>query len=110
MARNRPKLLPEKLRVVREHLNLDPPQMAERLMSQIESHTKERIEIKLHWVPNFERGKHEPDLITVLGYSLLVNIPMDQFIDDAVSTDAFREKLPEKELNHKKRVGQHTKR
>jgi len=71
MARNRPKLLPEKLRLIREHLQLDHAHMTEQLVSEIESHTKQRIQIKPHWVPNFERGKHEPDLITVSSYSRL---------------------------------------
>jgi hypothetical protein len=107
-ARNRPKLLPQKLRLIREHLHLDPAQMAEQIMSEIESHNNRRVEIKLHWVPNFELGKHEPDMLTLLGYSRLVKIPLNDFVDDAISTEAFRKRLG-KEPKHKKKMVQHTK-
>jgi hypothetical protein len=107
MARNRPKLLPAKLRLVRDHLHLDPAQMAEQLMSEIESHNNRRVEIKLHWVPNFELGKHEPDMLTLLAYSRLVKVPLNDFVDDAVSAGAFRKRLG-KEVKPKKTVVHHT--
>ena len=108
MARNRPKLLPQKLRLTREYLHLDPAQMAEQLMSEIESHNHRRVEIKLHWVPNFELGKHEPDMLTLLAYSHLAKVIIDDFVDDAISPEAFRKRLG-KGLKHKKKVVQHTK-
>lgn len=92
-ARRRPKLMPQKLRLAREHLHLDPAQMAEHLMSKIESHNNRRVEIKVHWVPNFELGKHEPDILTLLAYSHLVKLPIDDLVDDAVSAEAFRKRL-----------------
>ena len=101
-ARNRPKLLPEKLRLIREHLQLDNAHMTEQLVSEIESHTKRRIQIKPHWVPNFERGKHEPDLITVSSYSRLANVSMNLIVDDDVSAETFRKRLG-KELKHKRK-------
>jgi|SRR5215216_5225908 len=104
MARNRPKLLPEKLRLAREHLHLEPTQMAQQLMSALESDNKP-IEIKLHWVRNFERAKHDVDLLVLLGYSLLVKLPMDQFVDDAVSVESFRKQL-QKQLKQKGKVDQ----
>ena len=107
-ARNRPKLLPEKLRLIRKHLQLDHAHMTKQLVSEIESHTKRRIEIKPHWVRNFERGKHEPDLVIVNSYSRLAKVTMNLIVDDAVSAEAFRKRL-EKELKHKKRVVQHSK-
>ena len=107
-ARNRPTLLPEKLRLIREHLQLDHAHMTEQLVSEIESHSKQRIQIKPHWVRNFERGTHEPDLITVNRYSRLAKVSMNLIIDDAISADAFRKRLG-KELKHKKKVSQHTK-
>lgn len=82
--------------------------MTEQLVSEIEAHTKRHIEIKPHWVPNFERGKHEPDLIIVNSYSRLAKVSMNLIIDDAVSAEAFPKRLG-KELKHKKRVGHHTK-
>ena len=107
-ARNRPQLMPEKLRLIREHLQLDHAHMAEQLGSEIESHKKQRIQIKPHWVPNFEVGKHEPDLITVNSYGRLANLSMELIVDDAVSAEAFRKRLGN-DLRHKKKVVQHTK-
>ena len=101
-ARNRPKLLPEKLRLIREHLQLDHAHMTDQLVSEIESHNKKRIQIKSHWVRNFELGKHEPDLITVASYSRLAKLSMNLIIDDAVSAEAFRKRLG-KELKHKRK-------
>jgi hypothetical protein len=108
MARNRPKVLPEKLRLIREHLQLDHAHMTEQLVSEIESHTKQRIQIKPHWVPNFELGKHEPDLITVNSYSRLAKVSMNLIVDDDVSAKAFRKQLG-KELKDKKKMVQHAK-
>jgi hypothetical protein len=108
MARNRPKLLPEKLRLIREHLQLDHAHMTEQLVSEIESHTKQRIQIKPHWVPNFELGKHESDLITVNSYSRLAKVSMNLIVDDDVSAKAFRKQLG-KELKDKEKMVQHAK-
>ena len=85
--------MPQKLRLAREHLHLDPAQMAEHLMSKIKSHNNRRVEIKVHWVPNFELGKHEPDILTLLAYSHLVKLPIDDLVDDAVSAEAFANDL-----------------
>lgn len=82
--------------------------MAEQLTSEIKSRIKKRIQIKEHWVPNFELGKHEPDLVTVHSYGRLAKVSMELFVDDAVSVEALRKRLG-KELKHKKNVGQHTK-
>ena len=105
-ARNRPQLLPEKLRLIREHLNLDHAQMAEQLISEIDSHSKQRIEIKPHWIHNFERGRHEPDMVTVNSYARLAKVSMELIVDDVVRIEAFR-KLLRKELTHKKKLDQH---
>ena len=107
-ARNRPHLLPEKVRLIREHLQLDHAQMAEQLVSEIESHSKKRIQIKPHWIRNFELGNHEPDLITVNSYGRLAKVSMELIVDDAVNAEAFRKRLG-KALTHKQKVVQHTK-
>jgi DNA-binding XRE family transcriptional regulator len=98
-ARNRPYLLPDKVRLIREHLQLDHAQMAEQLVSEIESHSQKTIQIKPHWIRNFELGKHEPDLLTVNSYGRLANVSMEMIVDDTVSAEAFR-----KRLGTKKRV------
>jgi hypothetical protein len=101
MGRNRPQSMPAKLRLIRERLQLDHAHMAEQLVSEIESHSKQRIEIKTSWVKHFELGKHEPDLIIVNSYSRLAKIPMELIVDDAVSVAAFRGRLG-KEPQHKR--------
>lgn len=108
MARNRPQLLPEKLRLIREHLQLDHAHMADQLVSEIESHSHKRIQIKRHWIRNFERGRHEPDLVIVNSYGRLAKVSMELIVDDAVSAKAFGKRLG-KELKHKQKAVQHTK-
>jgi hypothetical protein len=108
MARNRPQLLPEKLRLIREHLQLDHAHMAEQLVSEIESHSHKRIQIKTHWIRNFEIGRHEPDLVIVNSYGRLAKASMELIVDDAVSAEAFRKRLGQ-ELKHKQKVVQHSK-
>ena len=93
MGRNRPQFMPAKLLLIREHLQLDHAHMAEQLVSEIDSHNKQRIEIKRRWVKHFEIGKREPDLIIVNSYSRLGKIPMELIVDDAVSVAAFRSRL-----------------
>lgn len=107
-ARRRPKLLPEKLRLIREYLQLDHADMTEQLMSEIKSHSKRRIQIKSHWVRNFELGKHEPDLITLYTYSRLAKVSMNSIVDDDVSSAEFDKRLG-KDLKHDKNVSQRTK-
>ncbi len=101
-ARNRPHLLPEKVRLIRDHLQLDHAQMAEHLVSDIESHSKTRIQIKTHWIRNFELGKHEPYLVIVNSYARVAEVSMEFIVDDAVSAEAFRKRLG-KELKHKQK-------
>jgi len=108
MGRNRPQLMPAKLCLIRERLQLDHAHMAALLVSEIESHNKQRIEIKTRWVKHFELGKHEPDLITVNSYSRLAKVRMELIVDDAVSVATFRRRLGE-ELKHKRRVSHNTK-
>jgi hypothetical protein len=108
MARNRPQLLPEKLRLIREHLQLDYAHMAEQLVSEIESHSQKRIQIKTHWIRNFELGRHEPDLVIVNSYGRLAKVSMERIVDDAVSAEEFGKRLG-KELKHKQKVVQHSK-
>ena len=55
-----------------------------------------RIQIKPHWVPDFELGKHEPDMLIVNSYARLVGVPMELIVDDAITVNAFR-KLLDKE-------------
>src|SRR5690242_3043178 len=99
MGRNRPQLMPAKLLLIREHLQLDRAHMAEQLVSEIESHSHRRIQIKTHWIRNFELGRREPDLLIVNSYGRLANVSMELIVDDEVSAEAFRKRLA-KELTH----------
>ena len=108
MGRNRPQLLPAKLCLIREHLQLDHAHMAEQLVSEIESHSHRRIQIKTHWIRNFELGRQEPDLLIVNSYGRLANVSMELIVDDEVSAEAFRKRLGN-DLRHKKKLVQHTK-
>ena len=102
MARNRPQLLPEKLRLIREHLQLDHAHMAEQLVSEIESHSHKRIQIKTHWIRNFELGRHEPDLVVVNTYGRLAKVSMESIVDDTVSAEAFRKRLGKNSSTNRK--------
>ena len=82
--------------------------MAEQLVSEIESHSHRRIQIKTHWIRNFELGRHEPDLLIVNSYGRLANVSMELIVDDEVSAETFRKRLA-KELTNKRKVVQHSK-
>ena len=105
-ARNRPHLLPEKVRLIREHLQLDHAQMAEQLVSEIESHSEKCIEIKTHWIRNFELGRHEPDFVIVNSYGRLAKVSMELIVDDAVSAEEFGKQLGN-ELKHTQNSSTH---
>lgn len=72
--RRRPKLLPQKLVLIREHLNLTQAQIKESLdLSQAAR------------VSEYESGKRTPPLEVVLGYSRLARVPMESLVDDRIS-------------------------
>ncbi len=73
-SRPRPKRLAEKLRQVRESLNLSQDEMVRALKSP--------EEINRNYVSGYERGTREPSLLTLLAYSLLVGIPIEVFVND----------------------------
>lgn len=70
--RNKPKKLGRKLLAIRKRLNMSQTEMARAL------------QLKVHYsaVSNFELGTREPDLIVVLRYSRLANVPMETIVDD----------------------------
>ena len=82
-VRRKPKLLPNKLVLVREHLGIVLVDMARKL------------EVGSSRLSNFENGKSEPTLIKLLVYARLVEVPMESIIDDAISVAGFRELLGE---------------
>jgi len=76
--------------------------MAEQLVSEIESHSQKRIQIKTHWIRNFELGRQEPDLVLVNSYGRLAKVSMELIVDDAVSTEAFGKRLRKNSSTNRK--------
>jgi transcriptional regulator with XRE-family HTH domain len=77
--RNKPEKLSTKLLAIRKRLRMSQTEMARAL------------ELKVHYsaVSNYELGTREPDLIIVLRYARLANVPMEMLVDDKMN-------LPEK--------------
>ena len=73
--RNKPKKLSQKLLAIRKRLHLSQTEMAKAL------------QLKVHYsaVSNFELGTREPDLIVVLRYSRLAEVPMETIVDDQLN-------------------------
>jgi transcriptional regulator with XRE-family HTH domain len=72
-ARQRPERLGEKLRAIRDALGLSQTGMVNRL--GVES-------IVASQISEYETGKREPSLITLLQYARLANVYMDVLVDD----------------------------
>ena len=81
-ARQRPERLGEKLRAIRDALGLSQTEMVKRL--GVEG-------IVASQISEYETGKREPSLITLLQYARLVNVYMDVLVDDELDLPA---KLP----------------
>ena len=73
--RNKPKKLSQKLLAIRKRLNLSQTEMAKAL------------QLKVHYsaVSNYELGTREPDLLIVLRYSRLADVPMETIVDDQLA-------------------------
>ena len=74
--RHRPQRLPAKLLGVRKVLGLSQSQLIRLLDLELELETSR--------ISEYEHGVREPSLITLLAYSYLVGIPINDFVDDAV--------------------------
>jgi transcriptional regulator with XRE-family HTH domain len=81
-ARQRPERLGEKLRVIREALGLSQTGMVTRLGDE---------GIVASQISEYETGKREPSLITLLQYARLANVYLDALVDDELDLPA---KLP----------------
>ena len=73
--RNKPLLLSPKLLAIRKRLRMSQTEMARAL------------ELKVHYsaVSNYELGTREPDLIIVLRYARLADVPMEILVDDKLN-------------------------
>jgi len=83
-ARQRPERLGEKLRAIRDALGLSQTGMVKRLGDE---------GIAPSQISEYETGKREPSLITLLQYARLANVYLDTLVDDELNLPA---KLPAK--------------
>lgn len=90
-CRPRLKLMPEKLLLIREYLNVSQPVMAQLLELRQTSRVSE-----------YENGKREPNLMVTLRYGRLAKVSMASVVDDEVSINEFREQLGKFELANNK--------
>lgn len=74
-----PTRLGHKLKLIREHLGLTMEEMAIRI-GRHESGRRSRIH-------EWETGKRQPDLASLLAYARLINISTDALIDDNIELD-----------------------
>jgi len=83
--RPKPERLAEKLRAIREALGLSQTQMLNRL----------QYEEKMHYgrISEYESGKREPTLMTLLQYARVAGVHMEDIVDDELDLPA---KLPGK--------------
>jgi transcriptional regulator with XRE-family HTH domain len=83
--RPKPKRLAEKLRGIRQGLGLSQTQMLKRLEN----------EEKMHYgrISEYESGKREPTLMTILQYARAAGVHLEDIVDDELDLPA---KLPGK--------------
>lgn len=91
--RNRPKLLPAKLRAIRKFLNLTQAEMASKLESEILSYSRRKYQIDPARISAYEKGKREPHLFILLAYARLGHIHMETVSDDDLIIAQFRPRL-----------------
>jgi len=80
-VRRKPKLLPNKLVLIREHSGIVLVDMAQKL------------EARSGRVSNYENGNSEPTLMELLVYARLGKVDLESIVDDEVSVDSFRKLL-----------------
>ena len=73
--RNKPLKLSHKLLAIRKRLELSQTQMARAL----------QLTVHYSAVSNYELGTREPDLIIVLRYARLADVPMEILVDDKLN-------------------------
>lgn len=73
--RNKPRRLSEKLLAVRKRLKMSQTEMANAL----------NLQVHYSAISNFELGTREPDLLVVLHYARLADVPVETLIDDELN-------------------------
>ena len=85
-SRHKPSRLPEKLRQIREALDLSQDGLIIRLKVK-------DVSIKRNEISNYELGVNEPPLVVLLAYARAVNIYLDVLADDELE---LPDELPSK--------------
>jgi transcriptional regulator with XRE-family HTH domain len=83
--RPKPKRLAEKLRAIRQGLGLSQTQMLKRLEHEATMHYGR--------ISEYEGGKREPTLMTILQYARVAGVHLEDIVDDELD---LPDKLPEK--------------
>jgi transcriptional regulator with XRE-family HTH domain len=78
-ARRRPVRLAEKLRYIRYRLELTQEEFKERIEQLGIVSDLYRMDVS-----DFERGRRDPDLLTLLSYARLANVYLDALVDDGL--------------------------
>lgn len=81
-TRRRPERLAEKLLQIRTSLDLSQSGMLRRLGLAEEGYR--------NYISDFENGKREPDLLTLLAYARCIDISTDILIDDSLDLPKSR--------------------
>ena len=79
-ARMKPRHLAAKLREIRQHLGLSQSQIAKRL----------GFKTSYARVSEYESGAREPNLLTLLAYSQLVNVHLEEIVNDDIELSVFQ--------------------
>jgi len=75
-SRRRPKRLARKLFAIRQHLGLTQAEMVRKL---------DDLYIYPSHISGYERGEREPNLLVLLKYARLAQVPMEMLVDDAMN-------------------------
>ena len=73
--RNKLKNLKHKLLAIRKRLNISQTEMARAL----------KLNVHYSAVSNYELGTREPDLLILLQYARLADVPMETLVDDKLN-------------------------
>lgn len=92
-ARNRPKVLPDKLLAIRKFLNVGQSEMAQKLQSETPSQSGGQYQVKRSRISEWENGRREPGLFVIIAYVHLRQVHMEPVIDDDVTVEDFRKRL-----------------
>jgi ribosomal protein S18 acetylase RimI-like enzyme/DNA-binding XRE family transcriptional regulator len=93
----RPRLLPQKLFIIREHLNLTQTEIKDSLNLSTAARISE-----------YENGKRRPSLMVTLGYSRLAQVTMASLVDDGISLNRFCNQLCTSHCKELETIGKKT--